>query len=137
VWFRILRFGCKIEEVEAKEAEVIDKDDPRWQKLTEEILSGMAEWRQQHPKATLREIEREVMRRTGELQAKLMEEIAQASAAADWEEGAAPRCPECGAEMERRGEHGRSLQAAGGGEVSLKRAYAVCPRCGAEFFPPG
>jgi DNA-directed RNA polymerase subunit RPC12/RpoP len=116
---------------------MIDKDDPRWQKLTEEILSGMAEWRQQHPKGTLREIEQEVMRRTGELQAKLMEEIARASAAADWEPSAPPRCSECGAEMERRGEHERSLQAAGGGEVKLKRAYAACPRCGAGFFPPG
>jgi len=116
---------------------MIDKDDPKWHRLTEEILSGMAEWRQQHPKATLREIEQEVMRRTGELQARLMEEIAQASAAADWERGALPSCPECGAAMERRGERERSLQAAGGGEVRLKRAYAVCPRCGTEFFPPG
>lgn len=116
---------------------MIDRNDPRWQKLTEQILSGMAEWRARNPKATLREIEQEVMRRTGELQAKLMEEIAQASAAADWEPSARPICPECGAEMERRGEHERNLQAAGGGEVKLKRAYAVCPRCGAEFFPPG
>ena len=116
---------------------MIDKNDPKWQKLTNDILSGVAEWRQQHPKATFGEIERETMRRMAEMQARIMEELAQASQAADWEESAAPTCPECGAKMGRRGEHERHLQVAGGGEVKLKRAYAVCPACGAELFPPG
>lgn len=31
-----------------------------WHQLTEEITSGMREWRNQHPKATLREIETEL-----------------------------------------------------------------------------
>jgi YgiT-type zinc finger domain-containing protein len=116
---------------------MINKNDPKWQMLADDILSGMAEWRQQHPKATFGEIERETMRRMGELQARIIEETAQASTTADWENSTPPRCPECGAEMERRGERERKLQAAGGGEVKLKRAYAVCPKCGAEFFPPG
>ena len=116
---------------------MIDKNDPQWQKLTDEILSGMAEWRQQHPKATFGEIERETMQRIAQLQARIMEEIAQASQAADWEDTAPPKCPECGAELQRRGEHERSLQVVGGGEVKLKRAYAVCPKCEAGFFPPG
>lgn len=29
--------------------------DARWDELAEEVLSGMKEWRLQHPKATLRE----------------------------------------------------------------------------------
>ena len=61
-----------------------------------EILSGMAEWRQQHPKATFREIEQETMKRVGQFQARMMEEIAQASQAAEWDESEPPRCPECG-----------------------------------------
>jgi len=32
----------------------------RWNELSEEITSGMAEWRSQHPKAASREIEIEI-----------------------------------------------------------------------------
>lgn len=31
----------------------------QWRTLSEEVISGMKEWRDQHPKATLREIEEE------------------------------------------------------------------------------
>jgi hypothetical protein len=34
-----------------------EKANPQWRKLSDEILSGMVEWRQQHPKATFGEIE--------------------------------------------------------------------------------
>jgi uncharacterized protein with PIN domain len=113
-----------------------DPEKSQW-KSQDDILSGMREWRQQHPKATFAEIERETMQRMAHLQARIMEEIAQTSQAADWQEGQEPNCPECGAKMRRRGEHERNLQVAGGGEVKLKRAYAVCPVCGAELFPLG
>jgi hypothetical protein len=116
---------------------MLDKDDPKWRQLTEDILSGMAEWRGGHPKATFGEIERETMRRVAELQARVMEEVAQASQAADWDESDAPICTECGVKMGRRGEEERGMQVSGGGEVKLKRAYAVCPACGGGIFPPG
>ena len=29
----------------------------RWPQMSEEVIRGMTEWRQQHPKATFREIE--------------------------------------------------------------------------------
>ena len=116
---------------------MLDKNDPKWQKLIDEVLSGMAEWRTQHPKATFGEIERETMRRVANLQARIMEEVAQASRAVEWEESDPPICPECGAKMNPRGEHERGVQVSGGGEVKLKRAYAVCPACGAGIFPPG
>ena len=116
---------------------MLDKKDPKWQHLTDEILSGMVEWRMRHPKATFGEIECETMRRIAQLQARIMEEIAQSSQAADWEESAPPICPECGAEMGRRGEQEREIQVSGGEGVKLKRKYAVCPVCGAGIFPPG
>ena len=115
----------------------MDTQDPQLEKLMADILSGMKEWRKQHPKATFAEIERETMKRTAELQARMAEDLAQASEAADWAEGEAPACPECGAKMHKRGRQMRHLQGPGGQEVNLNRAYAVCPQCGAELFPPG
>jgi YgiT-type zinc finger domain-containing protein len=114
---------------------MLNKKDPKWQKLTDEILSGIAEWREQHRQATFTEIERETMRRIAQLQAKLVEDLAQASQAADWQASTAPICPKCGAKMGRRGEQERSIQVVGGEEVKLKRAYAVCPSCGEGIFP--
>ena len=111
--------------------------DPKWQKLMDEIFSGTKEWREQPPKATFAEIERETMKRTAELQARLMEDLAQRSAVADWVQGEAPTCPECGAKMYKRGEQERHLQSQGGQDVVLRRVYAVCPQCGAALFPPG
>jgi len=46
--------------VEDKMEEAMDKE---WRTLSEEILSGMKEWRLAHPKATLREIEQEASER--------------------------------------------------------------------------
>lgn len=115
----------------------MDMQDPKWQKVVNELLNGMTEWRKQHPKATLAEIERETIQRTAELQARMMEELVQMSAAADWVDGEAPSCPECGAKMQKRGKSERQLQGQGGQAVVVKRAYAVCPQCGAEIFPPG
>jgi YgiT-type zinc finger domain-containing protein len=116
---------------------MMNKNDPEWEKLVNEIVSGLAEWRQQHPRATFSEIERETMKRMGELQARMMQEMALESEVRDWEERNAPRCPECGAALRRRSEQERRLQTQGGGEVVLKRAYASCPQCGLEIFPPG
>jgi hypothetical protein len=115
-----------------------EQSDLEWQRLVGEITSGMKEWAQQHPQASLAEIERETMRRMAELQARMMEDILRARAA-EARAGEAERvmCPECGREMEYRGEQEKRLQAQGGGEVMLKRGYAVCPGCGAGFFPPG
>ena len=37
-----------------------DEFDRRWKKLAQEVLSGMRDWRVQHPRATLTEIEEEL-----------------------------------------------------------------------------
>lgn len=102
-----------------------------------ELISGMTEWRQQHPKATLREIEVELDERMAQVRAKMLEDLAAASKVADWPEGAAPRCPECGQPMAKGGAATRQLTTHGGKEIKLKRQYARCPACGAGFFPSG
>jgi len=117
---------------------MFDQTDAKWHKLVIEITSGIKEWMDQHPKATMAEIERETMHRMSELQARMMEDILRAKAAEQKaEERESVLCPECGAEMVNRGDRKRSLQAQGGQEVVFQRGYKVCPKCGTTFFPPG
>ena len=84
---------------------MFEQTDPRWDKLVIEITSGIKEWVERNPKATMAEIERETMRRMSELQARMLEDILRAKAAEEKaEERESVLCPECGAEMVNRGE---------------------------------
>lgn len=112
----------------------------KWRGLSEEILFNMKEWRSQHPKATLREIEDEVNRQMSRLGAQMIQEMAQQSAATEWTkrpDAPAPTCPQCGTRLVARGKRKRRLQSSGGAEVELERSYGTCPTCGVGLFPPG
>ncbi len=114
--------------------------DARWTQLAQEVLSGMKEWRLQHPKATLREIEAALDERLGHLRARMLEDAALASAASDLNhaaDGERPRCPACGAVLAARGQAARTLTTHLDQTLHLTRSYAVCPQCGAGLFPPG
>lgn len=118
--------------------------EEEWQKqeLSEgrEILSGMKEWRQEHPKATLREIEEAVDARLAKLRAGMVAELAGMSEQADWKElppEERPTCEQCGAPLVSRGMHTRWLNSHGGQAVKLERRYGTCPQCGQGLFPPG
>lgn len=114
--------------------------DGEWRMLSEDILTGMKEWRQQHPRATLREIEVALHERMARLEARMLQEMALSSTAADLGEVVAeerPVCPRCGGRLEIRGKRTRRLQARGGGEVALERDYVVCAHCQQGFFPSG
>jgi YgiT-type zinc finger domain-containing protein len=109
-----------------------------WRAMSEEIISGVAEWRQQHPKATFREIEEEVDQRLSQLRARMLSDAAIASASADWEKSeAGPHCPNCGAELQIQGKKKRKMQTRGRQEIELEREYGICPKCGQGIFPPG
>ena len=109
-----------------------------WNGLSEEIMEGIVGWREQHPKAMMREIEEEIDRRLSRLRARLISATAMASAQADWESGAVGiECPKCGEKLEKKGKKKRSLETQGGQEVELVRGYGVCPKCGQGIFPPG
>lgn len=110
-----------------------------WPTLSAEVVTGMTEWRLQHPKATLREIEAALDERLGRLRARMLQDAALASEKADWVEGeeTSPTCSECGTPLKPRGKEERHLQTHGGQELVLKRRYGMCPACGAEIFPPG
>lgn len=110
--------------------------EARWQKLSEEVMTGLRDWRAAHPRATFAEIEAAVDERLNGMRARVLEDLALASAAEAT--AAAPgACPECGQALQRRGMQTRTLTVQGDQPVRLRRSYAVCPACGTGLFPPG
>ena len=112
-----------------------------WQGLAEEVGRGLADWRAAHPRATLAEIEAAALTSVGRLQARYLEDLAHASAAADvattpLEER--PACPACGGALASGGRQERTVQPARQrAPLRLRRSYAVCGACGSGHFPPG
>lgn len=118
----------------------LDRVAGRWSGDVESVWSGMADWRAAHPKATFSEIEEALDERLNQLRARLLEDLALTSAAAEVSAASAeerPRCGRCGVVLEARGTSERTLLTQGGAEVRLRRSYAACPTCGDRSFPPG
>ena len=114
--------------------------DRKWEKLAEEVLSGMKEWRVQHPRATLSEMEVALDERLNRMRARMLEDMALASRVANLREAEAearPTCSHCGEPLASRGRGKRRIQTNGGENIILKRSYGVCPKCKVGFFPPG
>ena len=114
--------------------------DAKWQELAEEVMSGMKEWRLQHPRASLNEIEQALDERLGKMRVRMLQDAALASAAAEFKAAQGqdrPVCPRCGAALESRGQHERRLATHHNQTLQLERSYGVCPSCGEGFFPPG
>jgi YgiT-type zinc finger domain-containing protein len=108
-----------------------------WEDLSDEIMAGVTEWRSQHPKASLREIEGEIDKRLSEVRARMISDTANASASASWEAADGMVCPECGAKLIKKGKKKRVLLTREGREIELEREYGVCVACGLGIFPPG
>ena len=111
-----------------------------WHRLGEEVILGIKEWRLQHPRATLTEIEQAMDGLWGRARARFLQDVALASEAREMgnipEEGGS-RCPACGHLLESRGQKIRSLTTHYEQRINLKRSYGVCPACGTGLFPPG
>jgi uncharacterized protein with PIN domain len=108
--------------------------------MEEQLKRGMAAWRKEHPKATLREIEAELDQRVAVIRAALLEETVAASAAVTGAAGtgaAGMKCPVCDGPLAADGKRRRRLTTTGGQELELEREYMRCARCGHGFFPPG
>lgn len=111
-----------------------------WRELMEEVTGGVKEWRLQHPRATLAEIERAVDERLAKARARMVADAAQTSATADLTqlpEAERPRCAQCGVRLQVHGQETRHLCTTYDQDVVLRRSYAVCPACGQGVFPPG
>src|SRR5260370_34651830 len=103
----------------ARKESPMDRDhfDQHWWPLAQEVLTGMKEWRLQHPTATLSAIEAALDARLGRLRARMLADAALASAAATWSQESdhsRPPCPACGAPLQSRGEASRDLQTQAG-----------------------
>lgn len=109
--------------------------DEQWAEAAEAVVRGMKEWRLQHPRATLGEIEAALDERLGGLRVRLLTDSAQASAAAEAQGMGV--CRQCGEKLAVRGRHERLLTSQHNQVVRLERSYGVCPHCEAGFFPSG
>lgn len=115
-------------------------NEEQWRELSERILTDIKEWRGSHPRATLAEIEDEVHRRMGQLEAQVIQDAAQASPSQHWSGKRTherPSCPVCHTPLHARGKRERTLQARGGHHITLSREYGTGPNCGTGLFPPG
>ena len=116
-----------------------EPQESNWEALSHEILTGIREWRLQHPKATLREIELVLDKRLAALRARMLQDVALQSLAADWNDLAnaeRPPCAVCGTPLILRGKRPRQLKTSGGQNITLERSYAICPSCKKGLFPP-
>lgn len=109
----------------------------KWGEMSAEMISGMTEWRGQHPEATFREIEEEFDERMAEMRAQMLADAAMNSRKAEWGKEEQPKCKKCGTEIQKRGKKKRRMQTLGGKAVEIEREYGDCPKCGESFFPSG
>lgn len=110
-----------------------------WHALTEEIITGMRDWRAQHPHATFRDIEDALDSRVHAMRARMLEHLAHQSTAAAWEDAPAlthPTGPQCGTRLPAPMRRHRTMATQGGQDVHVERTYGTCPQCGAGVFPP-
>jgi ribosomal protein S27AE len=134
--------GSDVEYVEGRDRERaggVERLAERWRQETEAVLTGFREWRQQHPCATLAEIEAALDERWAVVRARVVQDAALASANADLTgtRTSRPACPECGTPMAAHGRETRRLTTLHDQPITLIRQRTVCPACGAGLFPPG
>lgn len=119
----------------------VDKEtlEQRWEELAEAVVTGMADWRVAHPRATFREIEAALDERLDRMRARILADAALASEATDWRDAppeGRPRCPDCQTPLVVKSRQTRRLQSQGVREIELERSQGTCPQCGASLFPP-
>jgi hypothetical protein len=106
-----------------------------FQAVATEMYATLEEWYDQHPDASLGEIEREARRLRRQMMGSTLEVLINGRSTGNTVNP--PRCPACGQPMGF--EDYRHWRVSGlEGETELERAYYVCPRCeGQAIFPPG
>jgi hypothetical protein len=114
-----------------------EENEGKWEQLAREVLSGMKDWRSQHPRATFAEIEEAIEEQVAKMRARMLEDVVRWPEVGGRETEQQMRCNACGRELEERGKHVRHLTTQGNQQIALERSYGYCPTCRVGFFPPG
>ena len=113
--------------------------EAKWAPGLADLGAAMAQWRREHPRATLTEIEDALDERLAAVRAQMLVDTAVASQAASFAgvpPTERPRCPGCDARLVSQGPSERTLATTRGQELRLRRSYGYCPGCGLALFPP-
>ena len=113
--------------------------ESNWSLGSEVVIVGMKEWRERHPGATLVEIEEALDGLLAKARARLPQDVVLASDAKNINRASEDerfRRPQCGSQLESRGEKVRKLSANYGQSIELKRSHGACPACKTGIFPP-
>lgn len=115
-----------------------DHTAQQWTISSLDVITGMQDWRSQHPIATLTEIEQALDARLAVLRVQMLQDLALESAAATWPATPTPaaQCLTCHVPLRPRGRQRRRLRTHGGKRLVLHRSYGICPQCHRGFFPP-
>lgn len=98
------------------------------------VGEALRAWQREHPRATLDEIVAAVDTALVPVRTAYIGDLAAAEEAAVT---AGQRCPECGAAMQQRGRHVRTVLIPGQAPaLRLERTETVCSSCGRSLFPP-
>ena len=111
------------------------KSEEERKNINADLNEGLNQWREKHPRATMREIEEEIDRRMTEMRARLIADTVMRSASTGMEKGGKEMCPKCGGEVKKKGKKKRKLETNGGQEIEFEREYVTCQSCGHGFFP--
>lgn len=95
------------------------------------IQAALRQWRAEHPRATLAEIEAQVDTALSTVRSQTVADLALTGV-----EAAAPACPTCGRSMQRHGQRPRHLVTRDEGQVILPLPRYRCPVCATELPPP-
>ncbi len=111
-----------------------DRRMAAFQAAATQLYASLEEWYDQHPEASLGEIEQETRRLRRELMGQTLEVLINGRGTG--ESARPPDCPTCHQPMDLEGYHDWGISGLEG-DLKLERAYYVCPRCdGQTIFPP-
>ena len=118
----------------------MNEQEDKWRELQDRINATIAEWRREHPEATLTEIEDVVDSQIATVRTQMVEDLAQGGRTADLRRLAKedrPRCPYCRRSVAANGKGRRKLKTFHGQVIELERDQAYCTHCAVTFFPSG